>query len=62
MLSESLWRHAIEAGVGSDSILVGPPGVDDRPSVGEVAEQVLVEAFVAEPAVETLDADFSHLG
>ena len=54
-MSESLWRHAIEAGVGSDGVVVGPPGVDDRPRVGEVVEQMLIEAFVAEPAVEALD-------
>lgn len=41
--------------MGPDSVVVGPPGVDDRPSVGKVAKQVLVEAFVAEAAIETLD-------
>lgn len=55
MLSESLWRHAVQAGVGPDGVVVGLPGVDNCPSMGEVAEQMLVEAFVAEPAVETLD-------
>lgn len=33
----------------------GAPGVDDRAGVAAVVEQVLVEAFVSEPAVETLD-------
>lgn len=42
--------------MGPDGVVVGPPDVDDRPSVGEVAEQMLVEAFVTELAVETLDA------
>jgi len=55
VLSGSLWRHAIAAGVGPAGVVVGTPGVDDRPSVGDIAEQVLVEAFVTEPVVETLD-------
>ena len=41
--------------MGLDGVIVGPPGVDDRPSVGDVTEQMLIEAFVAEPAVEALD-------
>lgn len=45
-VDERLWRHAIQAGMRPDSVAVGPPGVDDRPSVDKVAEQVLVEAFV----------------
>lgn len=55
MLSESLWRNAIEAGVGPDGVVVGLPILDDRPRVGDVTEQMLIEAFVTEPAVETLD-------
>lgn len=55
VLNESLWRHAIEASMGPDSLVVGPPDVDDRPSVGDIAEQVVVEAFVREPAVEAFD-------
>lgn len=42
MLSESLRRHAVEPGVGPDGVVVGPPGVDDGPSVGDVTEQMLV--------------------
>lgn len=41
--------------MGPDGVIVGTPGVDDRPSVGDVTEQMLIEAFVAEPAVEALD-------
>lgn len=55
MLGESLWRHAIEAGVGPNGVVVGTPVFDDRPRVGEVAEQMLVEAFVTEPAIEALN-------
>lgn len=55
MLSESLWCHAIEAGVGPDGVVVGAPVLDDSPPVDDVTEQVLIEAFVTEPAVETLD-------
>lgn len=54
MMSESLRRHAVEAGVGSDDVVVGAPSLDDRAGVAEVAEQMLVEAFVTEPAVEAL--------
>lgn len=45
----------IEAGVEPDGVVVGSPGVDDRPSMGNVAEQMLVQAFVTEPADEALD-------
>ncbi|AFW01373.1 hypothetical protein B932_1804 [Gluconobacter oxydans H24] len=55
MLGESLWRHAVEASVGPDGVVVGSPGVDDRPNVGDVTEQMFVEAFVTEPTVEALD-------
>ncbi len=41
--------------MGPDDVIVGLPGVDDRPSVDEVSEQVLVEAFVPELAVEAFD-------
>lgn len=41
--------------MGPDGIVVRPQALDDRTGVGEVAEQVLVEAFVTEPAVEALD-------
>ncbi|GBQ22810.1 hypothetical protein AA12717_1301 [Gluconacetobacter sacchari DSM 12717] len=40
VLSERPRRHAIEAGVTLDGVVVGPQSVDDRPSVGKVAEQV----------------------
>lgn len=41
--------------MGPDGVVVGSPVVDDRPSMADVAEQMLVEAFVPEPPVETLD-------
>lgn len=54
MLGESLWHHAIEAGVGPDGVVVGSPGVDERPSADDAAEQMLVEAFLMEPTDEAL--------
>ncbi|GCE89035.1 hypothetical protein MSKU15_0636 [Komagataeibacter diospyri] len=41
--------------MGPHGVVVGPLGVNDRPSVGDVAEQVFVEAFVTELTVEALD-------
>lgn len=42
-------------GVGPDGVIGGSPGVDERPSADDAAEQMLVEAFVMEPADEALD-------
>ena len=36
-------------------VVVDPPGFNRSPGAGQVSEQVLVEAFVAEPAVEAFD-------
>lgn len=35
--------------------LVDPPLLDDRPRIAEAVEEVLVEAFVSEPAVPVRD-------
>lgn len=54
-MSDSLGRHAIEAGARPDGVIVGPPVLDDLPSMGDVTEWVHIQAFVTEPPVENLD-------
>jgi hypothetical protein len=41
--------------VGPDGIVVHAPGLDDQARVSQAEEPVLVQALVAEPAIETLD-------
>lgn len=41
--------------MGPDGVVVGSPSVDDRPNVGDVAEQTLVEAFITKSTDEALD-------
>ena len=41
--------------MGPDGIVVHAPGLDDLARVRQAEEPVLVQALVAEPAVETLD-------
>ncbi len=38
--------------MGSDGVVVDPPGFDDSSCLRERTEDVFVEAFVAQPAVE----------
>jgi hypothetical protein len=45
----------VEARVRSVGVVVDPPFFDDLTRLLEVGEQVLVEALVAQPAVEALD-------
>src|ERR1043165_6118263 len=47
--------HVAEGTVGPDSIVVHAPGLDDLARVRQAEEPVLVQALVAESAVETLD-------
>ena len=44
----------------SVGVVVDPPFFDDLLCLSEIAEQVLVEAFVAQPAVEALDEAILH--
>ena len=44
----------------SVGVVVDPPCFDDPAGLVEVAEQVLVEAFVAQSAVEALDEAILH--
>ena len=51
-------RVGCEAAVGRvrpDEIVVEPPALDDGAGLGEAGEDLLVQALVAEPAVEALD-------
>lgn len=41
-------------------VVVDPPFFDDLPRLLEVGEQVIVEALVAEPAVEALHEAILH--
>ncbi len=47
--------HVAEGTVGTDGIVVHTPGLDDLACVRQAAEPVLVQALVAEAAVETLN-------
>ena len=44
-----------EARVRSSGVVVDLPCFDDLPCVSEIAEQMFVEALVAQPEVERLD-------
>jgi hypothetical protein len=44
--------------VGSDRVVVVAPGLEVLASLGERAEQGLVEEFVSEPSVEALHEAF----
>ena len=45
----------VQARVWASCVVVDLPCFDDPSGFGKVAEQVLVEPFVAQPAVEALD-------
>jgi hypothetical protein len=49
---EFLGRGIAERRMGPAAVVVEPPGLDDLAGIGEIEEPVLVEAFIAEPAVE----------
>ena len=57
---ELSWCEPIEARVRSVGVVVDPPFFDDLTRLIEVREQVLVEALVAQPAVEALDEAILH--
>ena len=46
--------------MGSDGVVVDPPSFNDAPRLRKRDEDVLVQAFVAQPAVEALDEDVLH--
>ena len=52
---KSIWRDTAEAAVRSDFVVFLPPGFDETASFGQGGEPVLIEAFVAELAIEAFD-------
>ena len=54
------WREPVKARLRSVGVVVGPPFFDDVACLGEVGEQMLVEALVAQAAVEALDEAVLH--
>src|SRR3954451_10558052 len=57
---ELSWCEPVEARVRSVGIVVDPPCFDDLTRLFEITEQVLVEALVAQPAVEALHEAILH--
>ena len=49
------WSKSSECGVGPCRVIIDPPGFDDTPSVTETVEEMLIQALVAQPAIEALD-------
>src|SRR4051812_37248894 len=60
LLREPRWRNAAKAAVGPDLVVVLPPDSDRGTSLMQRLEPVLVQAFVAELAVEALDVAVLH--
>src|SRR5258705_1136050 len=54
-LLELRGRHVAEGAVRPNRIIVQAPGFDDLARLRQAEEPVLVEALIAEPAVEALD-------
>ena len=54
------WCQCAEAAVWSQVIVVVTPRLDGRARFGEGEEDVLVEAFVTQPAVERFDESVLH--
>ena len=52
---KSIWGDAPEAAVRTDFVVFLPPGFDEAAGFGYGGKPVLVEAFVAELAVETFN-------
>ena len=49
------WCEPAKARVWSRGVVIDAPGFDDPASLGEIGEQMFVEAFVAQPTVERFD-------
>src|SRR3954471_1645206 len=60
LLGEAGWRDASKAAVRSDLVEVLSPRGFGSPSLGQRLEPVLVQALVAELAVEALDVAVLH--
>jgi hypothetical protein len=57
---ELSWGEPVQARVRSVGVVVDPPFFDDLARLLDVGEQVFVEAFVAQAAVEALDEAILH--
>ena len=55
-----LWCEPVEARMRSLSVVVAPPCFDGFAGVGEAAEEMLIEAFISQSAVEALDKAILH--
>jgi hypothetical protein len=53
-------REPVEARVRPVGVVVDPPFLDDLTSFVEICEQVFVQAFVAQPAVEAFNKTVLH--
>ena len=60
LLGELGWRHAPNASVGPHLVVVQPPCRDLFARLVQRLEPVLVQALVAEPAIEALDVAVLH--
>lgn len=49
------WCKSVQARVRSECVVVGPPFFDDPASLRQAGEEALIEALVAQPAIEALD-------
>ena len=60
LLGEPSWWHSPDAAVGPHFVVVEPPCRDLFARLVQRLEPVLVQALVAEPAVEALDVAVLH--
>ena len=49
------WCEPVQARVRSECVVVDPPFFDDTSGLWQAGEEVLVEALVAQSAIEALD-------
>ena len=54
------WREPVKARVWSFQIVIASPSFDDVSGVSEAAEQMLVQAFIAQPPVKAFDKTVLH--
>lgn len=59
-LGEDVWRQAFKRCEESLGIVAGPPSFDDVFCLREVLEDVFVQAFITQPAVEAFDKGILH--
>lgn len=49
------WREPIKVQIRSECVAVDPPFYDDVAGLRQAGEEMLIEAFVTQPAAEALD-------